>query len=271
MGLETATLDLVARSRGVAVADLLAPDPSNPGRAAGDRVEVSALIGDALDPGLVTRARARLAEGARTLKVKLGRGAHRDVEALVELRAALGPEVALLVDANGAWSLDEARARLSALSRAGVALCEQPVPPSHLLELGPSPTAVWADESLADPSSWDRVLASPHIAGLALKPTVLGGLARARDFARRAQREGKAVAVTHALEGPIALAACGALALALADIAPRAGLWPHLALAAHPAASLPLRQATWRRSASAGLGLSDVDRVRQLELPPWPA
>ena len=43
------------------------------------------------------------------------------------MRAAVGPRVAIRVDANGAWGIDEAVAALRSLAPAGIELAEEPV------------------------------------------------------------------------------------------------------------------------------------------------
>ena len=62
-----------------------------------------------LNPTAPARARAprKHAEGFRAFKLKVGFGAERDLANLAALRSA-GPGVDLMVDANQAWTLDEA-------------------------------------------------------------------------------------------------------------------------------------------------------------------
>lgn len=64
--------------------------------------------------------------GFRTLKVKGGQGRDVDRAALSEIRAAVGPEVALYVDANRAYSRSEALAYLHELADQGVIAAEDP-------------------------------------------------------------------------------------------------------------------------------------------------
>uniref|UniRef100_A0A7J3ZJJ6 Dipeptide epimerase n=1 Tax=Fervidicoccus fontis TaxID=683846 RepID=A0A7J3ZJJ6_9CREN len=67
-------------------------------------------------------------EGFEYLKVKLGEGYPKDVERVRALRAALGYDVNIKVDANQAWSLKEAIRIARALERYEVELIEQPLP-----------------------------------------------------------------------------------------------------------------------------------------------
>jgi L-alanine-DL-glutamate epimerase-like enolase superfamily enzyme len=50
----------------------------------------------------------KLAEGYRAFKLKVGFGAERDRRSLAAVRETIGPSPPLMVDANQAWSVDEA-------------------------------------------------------------------------------------------------------------------------------------------------------------------
>ncbi|WP_370458996.1 dipeptide epimerase [Aggregicoccus sp. 17bor-14] len=97
--------------------------------------------------------RAILARGIHTLKVKVGAlEPEGDLERLVAIRAA-APHARLFVDANGGYSLAQARAFLKGVAREGVglALFEQPVHPSDLEGMAAltreAPMPICADES----------------------------------------------------------------------------------------------------------------------------
>ena len=65
-------------------------------------------------------------DGFRCVKVKVGIG--DDAGRLAAVRAAVGPDAAIRVDANGAWTTpEEALANLRALAPIGLELCEEPV------------------------------------------------------------------------------------------------------------------------------------------------
>jgi len=66
--------------------------------------------------------------GFRTLKVKGGQGVKTDLEALAAIRAAVGTDVALYVDANGAYARGEALDYVRRIAEAGAAVAEDPCP-----------------------------------------------------------------------------------------------------------------------------------------------
>jgi L-alanine-DL-glutamate epimerase-like enolase superfamily enzyme len=79
-------------------------------------------------PALMARESAEYCEryGFRTLKVKGGQGVDTDLQALKEIRAAVGTQVALYVDANGAYSREEAPEYVQRIAAAGATIAEDP-------------------------------------------------------------------------------------------------------------------------------------------------
>ena len=66
--------------------------------------------------------------GFRTLKVKGGQGVKTDLEALAAIRSAVGPDVALTVDANSAYTRAEAPDYVKRIAQAGAIVAEDPSP-----------------------------------------------------------------------------------------------------------------------------------------------
>ncbi len=179
VGIETALADLLARECGVPLARWLAeraglpPPPLTP-------IVANALIG-AADPAAAAReADAATASGFATFKLKVGHDHARDGERLRAVRAALDPEAAIRIDANGAWSESEALAALAAHAAHGIALCEQPVAPgldaaSRLARVRhASPVPIAADESCASRSDLQALIAAGAVDAAVAKPLRMG-------------------------------------------------------------------------------------------------
>ena len=66
--------------------------------------------------------------GFRTLKVKGGQGVATDLQAMKEIRAAVGGGVMLYVDANSAYSREQASDYVQAIADAGATAAEDPCP-----------------------------------------------------------------------------------------------------------------------------------------------
>jgi O-succinylbenzoate synthase len=171
-----------------------------------------------------------VAAGARCLKIKAESPdiVHRVARALAAEHIS---NVRLRVDANGRWPRDDAWAWLASLAPLPIDFVEEPCADTALLLRERVPCRIALDESLItlDRAMLDRAIASPDLAALVLKPTLLGGFARCLELAALARKSGVAPIVSHALEGPIGYAACIELARAIACDLP-VGLGPHPAL-----------------------------------------
>ncbi len=252
MAFETALLDLAGKRLDAPVSILLGR--WDPGRT----VPLAALLSPE-DPAAALAD--GLTRGLAAFKLKIGRpGAFAAEAELVErLRGMHGGRFALRLDVNEGWAPAEAGVRLAALALSAPEFVEQPVPRGLLAGMAPPPVPVAADESMQDPEEARAVLASSACSVVVLKPTVLGGLVRCLELARAASRAGLGVVISHAFEGPVALAAACELALAV-EPRPRAcGLAPHGGLAAWPPVVLPQlgRTAILARH-HPGLGLPEV-------------
>jgi o-succinylbenzoate---CoA ligase len=235
--LETALFDLEGQRRGLSVAACLGVC------GAYDVVPVNGLLFAAPTETLAARAAALAAQGYTAIKIKLRapdeEGFARELAALHEVRERLPSPFEIRLDANAAWTEDEARRRLAALAPIAPSFVEQPVAADRLHLLGPCEVPWAADESLAHPELVEPLLASPGCAAFVLKPPILGGLLRARELAVRAQERGIGVVVTHLFDGPVAMAAAAELALSLPRPPLACGLAPHEGLAAFGAFDVP--------------------------------
>ncbi|MEZ0577849.1 o-succinylbenzoate synthase [Nocardioides sp. MH1] len=166
--------------------------------------------------------------GCRTAKVKVaepGQSLADDEARLEAVRDALGPDGRIRVDANGAWSVDDAVAAIVALDRAagGLEYAEQPT--ASVEDLAAVRRRVQvpiaADESIRRAEDPYRVrdLAAADIAVLKVQP--LGGV---RACLRIAEEIGLPVVVSSALETSVGIAAGVALAAALPELPYACGL-----------------------------------------------
>ncbi|MBI5615006.1 MAG: mandelate racemase/muconate lactonizing enzyme family protein [Gammaproteobacteria bacterium] len=84
------------------------------------------------EDALVAEARTAVAAGYRALKLRLGASVEADLAAVRAVRAALGPAIDILADANCSYSPEVAAALLPALDEVGVGWLEEPFPaPDH--------------------------------------------------------------------------------------------------------------------------------------------
>jgi o-succinylbenzoate synthase len=188
-----------------------------------DRVPVNVTV-PAVD---AQRAHAIVAaSGCRTAKVKVaepGQTPADDLARVEAVRDALGPHGAVRVDANAAWDVDTAVARLRELDRVGLEYAEQPC--ATLAELAAlrrrTGVRVAADEVVrraADPLAVDLREACDVVV---LKVQPLGGV---RAALRVAEAHGLPCVVSSALESSVGIAAGVALAAALPELPFACGL-----------------------------------------------
>ncbi|MCU1333250.1 MAG: L-Ala-D/L-Glu epimerase [Candidatus Angelobacter sp.] len=143
-GWELALLDLAGKTFGFAAGDVL-------GTRIGPELEAGAVIGFDVPMEKLEKycLWLRLA-GRRHIKMKVGRG--DDLRRLQIVNAVLGPTVPIRVDANGAWSVDEAISQVRQMSYLNVCSVEQPVSARDLEAMrkvrDKTGMAVVADESL---------------------------------------------------------------------------------------------------------------------------
>lgn len=168
------------------------------------------------------------ASGCSTAKVKVAESsqfAADDVERVAAVRDALGPAGAIRVDANAAWDVDTAVARIAELDRAagGLEYVEQPCPSVEELAAVRRKVAVRiaADESIRRAEDPLRVAVAEAADVAVLKAAPLGGVRRALQVAEAC---GLPCVVSSAVESSVGLAAQLALAGALPELPFACGL-----------------------------------------------
>lgn len=141
--LEMAALDAAGRAWGKSLSDFL-------GGPKQESIRYSAVVPMASLEQLPRFLHLVKAQGMRFLKLKVGEP--HDLEVLDLARKALGRQLDIRVDANGAWSAAEAVARINDMLPYGVSAVEQPVAKEDFTGLAEVSRAldipVIADESL---------------------------------------------------------------------------------------------------------------------------
>jgi o-succinylbenzoate synthase len=249
MALETAALDWRARCAGVSAAALLGAPP-----------HAARPLAQLLDPVDAAHAKAAECAGFRHFKIKLGApGAiASELAAASALRRALGVGSRLRLDVNRSWTVRQARSACLELRALAVEFIEEPLQTwSHPLE---TDIALALDESLRGCRAEDleRLVRRTGARVVVLKPMLLGGLTGCLELGGRALALGLGVVISHCFDGPVALIAASAIALAL-PTARAQGLAPHAGLAAWPAVPLPIVGATLESWTRAGLGITHAD------------
>ncbi|MFQ3630762.1 mandelate racemase/muconate lactonizing enzyme family protein [Roseiflexus sp.] len=160
-------------------------------------------------------------QGFRTMKIKVGIEPEQDIARVRAVRAAVGPDIRLAIDANGGWSPHTAIHTIRRLVDCDLIFAEQPVPPfdvTWMAEVRRQTTIpIMADESMAtlqDAMAIARASAADILSIYVGK----GGLGMARKIAAVAEAAGMVCTVGSNLELGIAGAAMIHLALATTAI-----------------------------------------------------
>jgi o-succinylbenzoate synthase len=259
MALETAVLDLRGRQQRLSAPALLGAQHD------GERA-LAWLVGVQNEHSL-DRMRRAAQQGYRHFKVKMGCTENLDAEivGIRRLRSALGARPRLRLDANRGWAEAAAASACRQLESLDVEFLEEPSS-TWTLPAAASPTTprrldtqipLALDESLAglDAADLEALVQLSGARVLILKPMVLGGLSHCLDLGRRAAALGMEAVVSHSFDGPVALAAAAALALALPTRLAQ-GLAPHAGLGAWRCVPLPIHDATLRTWKTPGIGYS---------------
>jgi L-alanine-DL-glutamate epimerase-like enolase superfamily enzyme len=193
---DLALWDRAGRRAGRPVSALIAGDPLV-------AVPVNATIG-ATDRAGAAAAAARAAQaGFPCVKVKAGAG--DDAGRVAAVRAAVGPHVDVRLDANGAWTVEEAVAAIEALAPAGLELVEEPVHGVEELRAVRERVAVRVamDETAALPGALSARVAD----AVCLKVSRCGGISALLAQAALVRAGGAEVYVASTFDGPLGIAA----------------------------------------------------------------
>jgi L-Ala-D/L-Glu epimerase len=195
---DLALWDMAGRRAGKSVAELLGAVDAPP-------IVVNATIGAVAPRDAAVEARTAAEAGFGCVKVKVGTADDR--QRLAAIREAVGPDLLIRVDANGAWDQLTAPERIRALARFDIELFEEPVHGAAAIEAVAHavPKFVLAtDESAgANLGTHERRLCD----AVCLKISASGGITGLIEDARRARELGYEVYVASTLDGPLGIAA----------------------------------------------------------------
>jgi O-succinylbenzoate synthase len=201
-----AMLDAQLRAEGRSLATHL--------RSRATEVDAGVAVGMQEDlPELITQITGYVADGYRSVKLKIAPG--HDLDVVARVRAEIGPSVTLQVDANGSYPLDH-NDHLEQLDAFDLACIEQPLAPDALLEHARLATR------LRTPIGLDETITSARVAQdaidlaacrvVSIKSGLVGGLDEARRALEACRAAGVAARAGGMLETGVGRAALVALA-----------------------------------------------------------
>jgi O-succinylbenzoate synthase len=175
MGIEAAVFDLQGQVEGKSVSHLLGGTREKV--AVGVSIGVQGSVSD-----LLSRIEGFLEQGYNRVKIKIRPG--WDVDVVRQVRERY-PDLSLMVDANSAYSLDQAEL-LAALDEYGLLMIEQPLAHDDLVDHAELQrrlrTPICLDESIPSLAAAHAALALGSGRIINVKPGRVGGLTVARDI-----------------------------------------------------------------------------------------
>ena len=192
--IEGALIDLLAQSQDMPVAGLL-------NETAAVSVPVNALVTSAGDAGRAVQ------DGYKVVKIKAEAEPLSAASLAVAARAAMGPSALLRMDANAAWTLDQALVFADAANAAQLEWIEQPLAATDLDGMATfrrrTRLKLAADESIRSATDVGRVGAAQAADAVILKPQFLGGWRNVKQAVQLAKTCGMEVIITTVLDGSI--------------------------------------------------------------------
>ena len=185
-------------------------------------VESDLTIGIGTPEEMATTAREFISKEVHIIKVKLGKDVPTDVERIRQIRASVGPNMQLRIDANQGWSFEDATLALTQLDPYNIEFCEQPMR-SWNDELLPelckrSPIPLMADESVFTHRDAERLIRNNACAYINIKFAKSGGIREALRINQVAEKNGIACMMGGMLESRLALTAKVHVAIACKNI-----------------------------------------------------
>ncbi|MEO7394558.1 MAG: dipeptide epimerase [Chitinophagaceae bacterium] len=150
-------------------------------------------------------------QGYPAIKIKLGKHGPTDIQRISAIRAAVGNEIPLRIDANQGWDVEEAISTLQALAPYDIQHCEEPIARWNFMSLPrvkkESPIPIMADESCGDEHDAERLIQLKACDYINIKLGKSGGIFKALKMARMAEAGNIHLQVGAMLESRLAMTA----------------------------------------------------------------
>ncbi len=220
-GIESALIALASQSTGMTLNAFLEGN---------ERPVQSAFLLQGTNEQILEEAKKAVDAGTKIFKLKVGnRNIPIDVKNVQDLRALVGKELVLRLDANRGWNMTEAVIFVECIGRENIEYIEEPV--NHMDRLDEFYHAthmpVALDETLTvlrcDVSAPGRCMPTlAHHDGVqayVIKPVVIGGVNASLDWIKEAQENEKKAILSSCFETPVGFEMVKALASLSDDVA----------------------------------------------------
>ncbi len=208
--IDMAVYDLLGKEAGLPVYRLL-------GGELRQEVPIMGAFGGDSPEEAAACALAEKSKGYHSLMCKVGRDPLKDAECFLAVRAAVGKDYPLILDANQGWTLAEAKKFISLAADGEPVLFEQPLVAADIEGMAQlrrvSPVPVSVDESLTDFAAAQEIIKRGAADVFSVKVSKNGGIREARRIIELARDHGIPILFNSMLEEGITQAASLNLAL----------------------------------------------------------
>lgn len=163
-------------------------------------------------------------KGFHTIKIKVGLNPAEDIERIKAVRAAVGENITILIDANQGWSAKDSIKVIRAIEQQNLAvdMVEQPVKAHDLVNLKfireRVDSIIFADESCFSPADALTIAKLNACDGINIKLMKCGGIYNANAIYHITSSARMACMVGCMLESPIGIAAMASFGVSKPDI-----------------------------------------------------
>lgn len=166
---------------------------------------------------MVNDAKTIIQNGFKIIKVKLGGNKEEDVERIKQIRAAVGNEIPIRIDANQGWTVETAIDILHQLEPYNIQHCEEPISRSLFAELPKIRQAcsipIMADESCCDHFDAQRLIDIQAVDSFNIKLSKSAGIDKALKIIEKAEMQGMKIQLGGFLESRLGFTAAAHVAL----------------------------------------------------------
>lgn len=210
---DMALYDLAAKAREIPLYEFLG------GKKRPISTDITIGIGSPED--MATQAAGFVEQGARYLKVKLGKAPQDDIARIKAIRQKIGSTTPIRIDANQGWSVVDASQVLEAIKLDNIEFCEQPLQVHNDFRMGELKKyniPLMADESCYVGTDAERVVREGNFDYINIKLAKSGGIHEALKICGIAEKHQIPCMLGGMLESRLALSAMVHLAYACNQI-----------------------------------------------------
>jgi muconate cycloisomerase len=167
-------------------------------------------------------ALGKVKEGFSAIKIKVGPDPETDLRRVEAVREAVGPDIRLIVDVNGGWSVPQAIREIPRYEKFNLEYIEQPTPRWDIEGMAKvraaSKVPIMADESVFTIWQAEQVIAKRAADLISIYPGKNGGILKSQQICNLAEKAGIGCHLGSNLEWDIGSAAMCHLAAACANV-----------------------------------------------------